>query len=113
MSATLEYKGSTKFIISNNNVILEKSNTWYRYPFYMEKTINDNADYDVIIETKDNIDYYVKLYVITDNNTDYSNYFQIPVETIKSVDLTNSDLIDDKKLSISALSITKFMQSKL
>ena len=109
------YKGCSKFIISNNNIILEKANDWFRYPFYPEKTIDDRADYDVVIENKDNVDNYVKLYIIRDDSTDYSSdkYIQFPIDNVKKADLENSSHINGNLLSISARAITKFMQDKL
>lgn len=105
------YKGSSKFIIHNNNVIYEKvNNEWVRVPFYNEKTIDDEAEHNIIIEHTNNTDYYVKLYVIRDDEDNYSDdkYVKIPIEIIKKHDFDNK-YIDDNLLSISALSITKYM----
>lgn len=106
---TSQYKGSSKFIIQNNNIILEQNSTWYRFPFYSEKTESDVCDFDVIIESNDDIDYHVKMYIIIDDDSDYNDCLKIPLDTLKDLDLDDHQYvyIDGKLLSISALAILK------
>jgi hypothetical protein len=107
---TRQYKGVSKIIINNNNcIILEKNSTWYRFPFYTEKTETDECDFEVMIENKDNVDYYVNMFIVK-NNDDYSsdNYLKIPLTKLQELDIYNfNGYIDENLISISGCAIIR------
>lgn len=107
---TRQYKGASKIIINNNDsIILEKNTTWYRFPFYTEKKENDECDFEVVIENKDDIDYYVDVFIIK-NNDDYNsdNYLKIPLNTLLELDINSfNGYIGENLISISGCAILR------
>ena len=107
---TRQYKGASKIIINNDDcIILEKNSTWYRFPFYAEKTESDECDFEVMIESKDDVDYYVHMFIIK-NNDDYNsdNYLKIPLTTLQKLDPNNYNrYIYNNLISISDCAIIR------